>query len=206
MEAFVYCWTDRCNDKLYVGSHRGSTEDGYVCSSKYMMEEYKKRPQDFTRQIVAQGTWNDIRHLEALILQSVDAKNDDHYYNKHNNDGFYFDGWHAGEFTEEHRKNMSIASSKRVRTAEHLEKLHQGRRNSKNSPEHNAAISKAVKGRTPSEESRLKMSLAKKDKKLSAEHKAKLGKGDHSYMQTKEYRMKMRAVWAKRKGELVNAD
>jgi hypothetical protein len=43
MEAFVYCWTDKITNKLYVGSHKGSPDDGYVCSGKYMLEESKKK-------------------------------------------------------------------------------------------------------------------------------------------------------------------
>ena len=39
-EAFVYCWTDHKTNKIYIGSHKGDVNDGYVCSSKYMMEEY----------------------------------------------------------------------------------------------------------------------------------------------------------------------
>ena len=34
-EAFVYCWTDHKTNKLYVGVHKGSINDGYICSSKY---------------------------------------------------------------------------------------------------------------------------------------------------------------------------
>ena len=85
-------------------------------------------------------------------------------------------------------------------------KLHNGRINSKNSPEHNAAIVKYNTGRKMSDEAKQKMSLAKKGKKLSEEHKAKLGKQDYSFMQTDEYKEKVRLGWAKRKGELVNAD
>ena len=98
MEAFVYCWTDKLTNKLYVGSHKGSTSDSYVCSSKYMMEEYRKRPQDFSRQIVAEGTLADVRKLEATILQSVNARLNEDFYNKHENDGLYFEGWKKGEF------------------------------------------------------------------------------------------------------------
>jgi hypothetical protein len=43
-EAFVYCWTDHKTNKLYVGSHKGSTNDGYICSSKIMKEQYNERP------------------------------------------------------------------------------------------------------------------------------------------------------------------
>jgi hypothetical protein len=74
MEAFVYCWTDKATNKLYVGSHKGLTNDGYICSSKYMLEEYKNRPDDFSRQIIAEGNLKDIRKLETKILQSARIK------------------------------------------------------------------------------------------------------------------------------------
>lgn len=40
MNAFVYCWTDYGNKKLYVGVHKGTQDDKYVCSSKVMLQEY----------------------------------------------------------------------------------------------------------------------------------------------------------------------
>lgn len=144
-EAFVYCWTDHKTNKLYVGSHKGTTDDGYVCSSKHMMKEYNKRPNDFTRQIIAEGNLEDIRVLEGKILKAVSARLNEDFYNKHDNDGFYFEGWQKGQFSEEHRRNMSIAASKRKRSPEHLAALHAGRRNSKNSPEHNAIIKAKAK-------------------------------------------------------------
>ena len=87
MIAFVYCWTDHKTKMLYVGSHVGTLDDGYICSSKYMMEEYNKRPEDFTRQIVATGKEKDIRALETKILQSCNAKMNEMFYNKSNADG-----------------------------------------------------------------------------------------------------------------------
>jgi hypothetical protein len=143
MNGFVYCWTDHKTNKLYIGSHKGCVDDGYVCSSKHMMIEYNKRPQDFTRQIVAEGNLNDIRKLESKILQAANVRIDEQFYNKHDNDGFFFNGWKQGEFSEEHRKNMSISASKRKRTLEHIHKLHEGRKNSKNSVEHVAALKTA---------------------------------------------------------------
>lgn len=205
-EAFVYCWTDKLTNRLYVGSHKGTRDDGYICSSKWMLEEYNKRPEDFSRQIIADGDEPDIRRLEARILQSANAAYDDGYYNKHMNDGFYFAGWTTETLTETHRKNMSIAATKRLRTPEHMQKLHEGRRNSKNSPEHIDAIIKHNTGRKMSDEAKQKMSLAKKGKKLSEAHREKLRGRDYSFMQTEEYKLKVRESWAKRKGELVNAD
>ena len=84
MEAFVYCWTDRMTNKLYVGSHKGSIDDGYICSSKTMKEEYTKRPNDFVRQIIAMGNYEDIRNLEFKILDAANASKDEMFYNLHN--------------------------------------------------------------------------------------------------------------------------
>jgi len=142
MNAFVYCWTDHKTGMLYVGSHKGTTDDGYICSSKIMLKEYKNRPNDFTRQIIANSTWKEALSLETKILKSVNARMNEDFYNKHNGDGFIFEGWKKGQHSDEHRKNMSIAASKRKRTPEHLAALHEGRRKSKNSPEHIAAIKK----------------------------------------------------------------
>lgn len=103
LDAFVYCWTDHLTNRLYIGSHKGSTTDGYVCSSKVMMEQYNKRPHDFTRQIVAEGQWSDIRRLEARLLITVNARDDDQFYNQSNgNDKFY-----CKEKTAEHREKIS---------------------------------------------------------------------------------------------------
>ena len=174
MEAFVYCWTDKITNKLYVGSHKGTPDDGYICSSKTMFEEYNKRPDDFHRQIVAEGNLLDIRNLESKILQSADAKNNEWFYNKHQNDGFYFDGWKKGEHTEQHRKNMSIAASKRIRTKEHIEKLQAGRRGSKNTTEHTAALVNSRLGSKHSEETKKKMSESKQ--KISPERRSEIGR------------------------------
>jgi len=85
-EAFVYCWTDKVTNKLYIGAHKGSEDDGYVCSSKYLMNEYKQRPNDFSRQIIAKGTFKDMFVFESKILQSLNASKDPMMYNRQNND------------------------------------------------------------------------------------------------------------------------
>ena len=214
-EAFVYCWTDHKTSKLYVGSHKGSTDDGYVCSSKYMMEEYRKRPEDFTRQIVAEGRLDDIRKLESSILKSVKARLDEQFYNKHDNDGLYFDGWKKGEFSDEHRKNMSIAASKRKRTKEHLENLHAGRRNSKNSNEHNEAIRKAIIGRSMSQESIDKAKETRKRNNNTAAISSNAGKAsqkkrkESGYYQSEEYKLICARGWQTRRNKkegFVNGD
>ena len=196
MKAFVYCWTDHKTNKLYVGSHKGSTDDGYVCSSKYMMEEYKKRPENFTRQIIAEGELSDIRKLEAKILQSANARLDEQFYNKHDNDGFFFDGWKKGEFSDEHRKNMSVSASKRKKTTDHLMKLHEGRKNSKNSEEHNRKISEKNTGKKHTQETLDKLSKKLKGR-ISPNKGVKLGA--QSDEQRKNTSIAIKKWWAERK-------
>ena len=74
---------------LYVGVHKGTPTDGYVCSSKTMLEEYKNRKEDFTRQILAQGTYKEMCKFETSILKAVDATRNKDFYNRHNNNGVF---------------------------------------------------------------------------------------------------------------------
>lgn len=175
MEAFVYCWTDKLTNKLYVGSHKGSVDDGYVCSSKYMLEQHKIRPTDFSRQIVAVGSVSDIRKLESKILQNVNAKTNEDFYNKHQNDGLFFDGWSSGQMTLEHRQKLSDAKKGRKISEEHKQKLHAGRRNSTNSQEHKNAVSRAKLGTKHTEEARKKISEKRSKNPNSVEIARKAG-------------------------------
>jgi len=55
MEAygFVYIWYNRKHKRWYVGSHWGTEDDGYICSSRWMRRAYRRRPTDFKRRIIA---------------------------------------------------------------------------------------------------------------------------------------------------------
>jgi hypothetical protein len=174
-----------------------------------MMREYNERPQDFSRRIIAQGSHADMRKFEAVILQSVNAKINEDFYNKHNNDGFYFDGWQKGSMTAEHKENLSEAAKKRIRSKEHIEKLHQGRKNSKNSEEHTAAIIASRVGSKHTEEVKKKMSIAKKANPTSKKNASEAGKISAA-KRPENYRelqsMRSKAAWAKRKEGIVNGD
>lgn len=102
-EAFVYCWTDFGTNKLYVGVHKGTPDDGYMCSSNLMLEEYTKRPNDFSRQIIAFGSFKEMYVLETAILKAAKADKDTGYYNATLNHGpFYCKGPH----TEKHKEKL----------------------------------------------------------------------------------------------------
>ena len=49
---FVYMWYDRKYKRYYVGCHWGNVNDGYICSSTWMIKAYKIRPEDFKRRIL----------------------------------------------------------------------------------------------------------------------------------------------------------
>lgn len=112
MEAFLYCWTDHKNDMVYVGYHKGHIDDGYICSSKSMLSEYKLRPNDFTRQIIARGSVPDIISLETSILKSANAASNSSFYNKHNNNGVFNVNGH----TDETKLKMSNSAKGRSRS------------------------------------------------------------------------------------------
>jgi hypothetical protein len=80
--SFVYSWSDHKTAKVYVGVHKGHEKDGYICSSKYMIKEYKERPEDFTRQIIAKGDWKNCIVFEKKINEQL-IKNIDTTYNRH---------------------------------------------------------------------------------------------------------------------------
>lgn len=52
MSGFIYIWRDRKRNRYYIGSHWGSESDGYICSSNWMRDAYRRRPLDFKRRII----------------------------------------------------------------------------------------------------------------------------------------------------------
>jgi len=83
-EAFVYMWVDQ-NDKKYIGKHKGSTSDGYICSSEKVLEEIDKNPYNFTRTILAYGTDEEMLELETMLIMQLKATRSGMYYNMSNN-------------------------------------------------------------------------------------------------------------------------
>lgn len=107
-EAFVYCWTNHSNQMLYVGVHRGAPDDGYVCSSKTMLEDYENKQHTFTRQIVASGSLDDMRKFESAILQAANAAENNLFYNKHNNNGKFFCNSHTDKTKQKMSKTWKL--------------------------------------------------------------------------------------------------
>jgi hypothetical protein len=154
MEAFLYCWTDIKTKKIYLGYHKGTIDDGYVCSSKSMIKEYDIRPNDFSRQIIAVGSSNDMRNLETKILRAENAPKNPSYYNLNVGDGSFVCLGHS----EETKKKFSMKRKGKLHTEETKKKISEG--NKKRKP--------------ISEETRIKMSESAKKRANSLEGKNKL--------------------------------
>ena len=73
MYGFVYLWRDKGKNRWYIGSHWGTEDDGYICSSNWMNISYKRRPQDFRRRILSRvyTTKEDLLEEEYRILQKI---------------------------------------------------------------------------------------------------------------------------------------
>ncbi len=176
MEAFVYCWTNTETNQLYIGSHKGNPDDGYVCSSKVMLEDYMRDRIVFSRQIIATGSFEDMRAFEETLLDSFDVKHDSQFYNQHNGNGnFYL----KRQTVEARRK---IAESKKGKPRPDLAERNRTVRQGFASPDFIRPVLTGDKngmyGRNHTDESKKKMSLNSKGKgkgvSKSPEHKEKI--------------------------------
>lgn len=83
---FVYIWYDCKHKRYYIGSHWGTINDGYICSSNWMRDAYKRRPQDFKRRILSKIYSNkiDTFHKEQEWLNLIKPTElKIRYYNLH---------------------------------------------------------------------------------------------------------------------------
>lgn len=81
---FVYIWRDRKHKRYYIGAHWGRKDDGYICSSTWMLQAYKRRPEDFKRRILKNFYTNKIdmfneeqRYLQMIKSEEIKIR----YYN-----------------------------------------------------------------------------------------------------------------------------
>jgi hypothetical protein len=130
---FVYLWYDCKKKRFYLGSHMGSAQSRYVCSSKNMKKAYARRPETFKRRIIHWHTDECRKSLYAveekwlaLIKEEELGKR---YYNLHRSGGG-FDGahtrklWAQKDHREKHVQSMKKAWTPE-RKAAHSEKMRQ---------------------------------------------------------------------------------
>jgi len=182
VEGFVYKWINTRNGKWYIGSHKGSVDDGYIGSGKVFVRAYKKHKEYFERHILYVGL--DFREVEELILETLDASSDKNSYNLKNSS---VGGDTSMFFTEESRRRMSEGSRKKDYSIpmpqdvrDKISKSLTGRKISDNLRKKYSEIRKGEAnpffGKQHTEETRRKISEKKKGKKIpkdSVERRAK---------------------------------
>lgn len=105
---FIYLWYDRKHKKYYVGSHLGAEDDGYVCSSRWMRQSYKRRPSDFKRRILKKNIPKQVLKEEEYKWLKLIKKEElgQRYYNL--TIALNGNGWEKGKSrSEETKKKIS---------------------------------------------------------------------------------------------------
>jgi len=191
-DSFVYCWSDHKTSKVYVGVHKGTPNDGYVCSSRHMKKAYQERPQDFTRQIVASGTFADCAELEIKINRNL-LKNLDTCYNRCAGKAIVNDA----ETLKLIGQKVSAFNKGKKRPPEVGEAISRAKKGIVFSDEHKAALSNAQKGRKHTAATIAKRSLALKGVNKAPKSKAakeKISLAIKKLWENPEYRARMIAT------------
>jgi len=135
---FVYLWRDSKNKMFYIGSHKGTVDDGYICSNKHMYRAYRKRPHTFRRKILSFcNTKDELLIKEQYFLNLI--KDSELYYK--NKKYYNIKRFAAGGNTLEYHPNRETLIKKRYgkkhreavikaikNRSQEKEKLHQERR------------------------------------------------------------------------------
>lgn len=105
---FVYIWRDRKHKRYYIGCHWGTEDDGYICSSRWMRNSYKRRPKDFTRKIISRVSDRvDLLDEEYKWLNKISPDElGKRYYNLRNA--------HSRHWSTDTKKRDSISDKSRV--------------------------------------------------------------------------------------------
>lgn len=82
-EAFVYRWR-RDDGSWYIGYHKGTADDGYICSSDYAKPDIQENPELWTRKILRYGTKKEMLALERKLLTKLDARANPKSFNRSN--------------------------------------------------------------------------------------------------------------------------
>ena len=187
---FVYIWYDRKNKRYYIGSHWGTEDDGYICSSKMMRQSYKRRPEDFRRRVIKRiyTTRQDLLLEEERWLGMVDP-----------------DKTTPRNTTVESRKNVRYyniklgtqnqwwsSDEKRLTVGEKISKAKTGK-SVPCTPEKAVAISEAKKKKFAEKHEKLGY-------KFSPEHASKLSDGRKGKKHTDEWKVenaiRMKEQWS----------
>ncbi len=182
---FIYIWMDKKNKKFYIGSHYGTVDDGYICSSTWMLRAYKKRPKTFKRRILQlvdnRNMINEVEYEWLQLIKPEELKGKK-YYNFYNH---RFCHWSTDKRSRMSAKEkMSLAKKSMSEDARAIWK---------------EKIRQASLGRTLSESARQKCRIARQNQVITPEHRAKIAKSNTGKIASNETREKISKAWLGRK-------
>lgn len=196
MDSFVYRWTNKTLNKIYIGYHKGTVDDGYVCSSasEKFWNDFNNPNYIWEREILHKGPMKECQEVERRMLNELDITSES-VYNQRNNLMFNLD--------DEVRNKLSEAAKKRNQNPEYIEKLRQSSKALWDDPAHRERIKQTHTGKSVSEETKQKLREANLGKKQSKETIAKRAKTLRGHEVTAETRRK---ISESSKGKIVSKE
>jgi hypothetical protein len=173
--AYIYKWIHLPSQKWYLGSRTAKNchpDDGYICSSKLIKPLILSAPNEWKREILAEGTPESIINLEAEMLTTLNAKNNPLSFNMHNGDGKFTTAgvnlsvnWKSNisksltgkKKPEKSKENYIKANRKKAKDPDFIAKLKKPK-----PKEHGQKVSKALSGIPKSEEHKSALSKSQK--------------------------------------------
>lgn len=183
---FIYIWFDRKHKRYYVGSHWGTEDDGYKCSSTWARNSMDRRPEDFKRRILKRiyTSRKDLYEEETRWLQMIKpAEVKVRYYNFHR----IANHWIASEKDRlTISEKISIANKKNMENPENRKKISEATKRAMQDPELRKKIAQTTsvamleyyKNNERTESTRQKISV--NSKRLHAEKKIGMHGKKHS--------------------------
>jgi len=166
MDSFVYRWTNKTLNKIYIGYHKGTENDGYVCSSasERFWNDFNNPDYIWEREILHKGPMKECQEVENRMLNELDLTSES-VYNQRNNLMFNLD--------EEVRNKLSVAAKNRNQNPEYIEKLRQASKALWEDPAHRERIKQTHTGKSVSEETKNKIRQARKKQVITKESRLK---------------------------------
>jgi len=183
---FVYIWYDSKNKRYYIGSHWGTEDDGYICSSRWMRNAYKRRPSSFKRRIISRiyTCRKDLLIKEYTWLSMIKQEElkGIRYYNMNN---FQNGHWIAEDYAKTVQERISIKTKEAMQCPEVRENYLAAMKNRNNIPsaetleKRSAAMKKTMAEKYPNRKVRMKLGSDEYKKTLSDKTKELWNKPGH---------------------------
>lgn len=179
---FIYIWYDRKRKMFYIGSHYGTTNDGYICSSNRMRDAYRRRPYDFKRRIIATNIQRNVlletehKWLQLIPENELGIK----YYNLRQHKWGHWS-------TDENNRQTTVEKRKiTLETSDAWKRFCESQRGKFVSEETKEKIREKRKEQTFSEETRRKLSDIRKGIPRKESTKKKISDAQKGRKQTQE--------------------